>query len=442
MTGMPNPPAPRKQNTIARLARVDGIGFLTEVDVHLRFLPADPDSGITFRRVDLPGCPEVPARIEHVVPRQRRTSIQRGPAVIEMIEHVMAALAGLQVDNCTVELDAPETPGCDGSAAAFVEALQQAGLQAQPRPRKTLRIDRPLSVSEGRAVLAAYPDNSSRLVLSYQLDYQLPIGAQCQFFALEPHTFQSQIAPCRTFLLADEARAMQQAGLGKRLTESDLLIFGPDGPIRNILRFSDECVRHKILDMIGDLALAGADFTGHIVAHRSGHQLNATLVRSLLAELDTPKGSASSSPVLSINQIRDVLPHRYPFLLVDRVLALEPGRSVHAIKNVTVNEPFFQGHWPESPIMPGVLILEAIAQAAGILLVHSVDLTGCAVMIAAIDAVKLRRPVQPGDQLRIDVNARRIGSRVAEVEGTAYVDQHKAAEAHFRFVIVDRQKVA
>jgi UDP-3-O-[3-hydroxymyristoyl] N-acetylglucosamine deacetylase/3-hydroxyacyl-[acyl-carrier-protein] dehydratase len=441
MKYMPSAPA-RNQNTLAGPARVDGIGFLSEADVHLRFLPAPPDTGIVFRRVDLPSTPEIPARIEHVVPRQRRTTIQHGDAAVEMVEHVMAALSGLRVDNCIVELDAPETPGCDGSSQAFAAAIRDAGLVPQPRPRKTLRIDRPLSVRDGPAVLAAYPDESCRLVVSYQLDYQPPIGAQCQFFSLDPETFQTQIAPCRTFLLAEEARAMQKAGLGKRLSESDLLIFGPEGPLKNTLRFPDECVRHKILDMIGDLALAGADFVGHIVAHRSGHQLNATLVRSLLSELDAPKPCPQAAPALSIHQIRDVLPHRYPFLLLDRVLALEPGRSVQAIKNVTVNEPFFQGHWPERPIMPGVLILEAIAQAAGVLLVHSVDLTGCAVMIAGIDAVKLRRPVQPGDQLRIDVNARRIGSRIAEVEGSAFVDNHKAAEAQFRFVVVDRQKVA
>jgi UDP-3-O-[3-hydroxymyristoyl] N-acetylglucosamine deacetylase / 3-hydroxyacyl-[acyl-carrier-protein] dehydratase len=274
----------RCQRTIARDAEVRGVGFLTGADVHLRFRPASSDAGIKFIRADLPGRPQVPAHISHVVPRQRRTTIQNGDAVVEMVEHVMAALAGLRIDNCLIEIDAAETPGCDGSSQAFVEALGEAGVVEQDRPRETLAIDRPVTVREGEATLSAEPGAGDRLVLTYNLDYgpDAPIGRQSRLVDDFPESFREELAPSRTFLLESEAKALREAGIGSRTTASDLLVFGPDGPIDNALRFPDEPVRHKILDMVGDLALIGKDLTGHVVAHRSGHQLNAALVRELL----------------------------------------------------------------------------------------------------------------------------------------------------------------
>lgn len=281
--------SPRKQHTIAREGAVRGVGFLTGADVSVRFRPAAEGAGIVFRRVDLPGGPSVPAHVKYVVPRSRRTAIERGDARVEMVEHVMAALSGLQIDNCLVEIDAGETPGCDGSSRAFVEALTACGTVAQDAPRERLVIREPVTVSDQGATLTARP-GSEDLALSYHLDYgpNNPIGRQDLTVPLSPDTFRDELAASRTFILAEEAEGLRQAGLGNRITEADLLVFGPEGPIGNPLRFSDECVRHKILDLVGDLALAGMDVIGHVEGERSGHMLNARLVRALLDATEIP----------------------------------------------------------------------------------------------------------------------------------------------------------
>jgi UDP-3-O-[3-hydroxymyristoyl] N-acetylglucosamine deacetylase/3-hydroxyacyl-[acyl-carrier-protein] dehydratase len=346
----------------------------------------------------------------------------------------------LRVDNCEIEIDAAETPGCDGSSRAFVEALGRAGSVAQDRPRARLVIDRPVTVHDDGATLTAHPGKTDELVLSYHLDYgrDTPIGRQSLFLPITPESFREELAASRTFILAEEAEGLRRSGLGNRITEADLLVFGPEGPIGNPLRFPDECVRHKILDMVGDLALAGRDLAGHVVAHRSGHALNAALVRKLIeaVERDSPKSSATDPAALDVAGIMKILPHRYPFLLVDRVVSLA-GDHVLALKNISCNEPFFQGHWPGRPIMPGVLIVEALAQAGGILIAQRVDPARTLALIASIDGVKIRRPVVPGDQLLLDVKAARIKSRTAEIQGSAYVGKALAAEAKIRFVLVD-----
>jgi UDP-3-O-[3-hydroxymyristoyl] N-acetylglucosamine deacetylase/3-hydroxyacyl-[acyl-carrier-protein] dehydratase len=436
--------ARRQQRTIARDAGVRGYGFLTGADIGLRFRPADVGSGVVFVRTDLPGCPSVPAHVRHVVDRQRRTTIQNGQASVEMVEHVLAALAGLRIDNCTVEIDGGETPGCDGSSQAFVQALRSAGIVEQDQPREVLTIDCPVTVQEGQATLTAHPGDAERLVLSYNLDYgrRTPIGRQSMFLDISPESFERELAPSRTFLLEAEAIALRQAGIGARTTEADLLIFGPDGPIGNALRYPDECVRHKLLDLVGDLALLSRDLVGHVVAHRSGHQLNAALVRKLLqsVEGECQRGTAASPP--DINAIMRILPHRYPYLLVDRVLELVPGRRVRALKNVTCNEPFFTGHSPGRPIMPGVLIVEALAQAAGVMIAERVNPAERVALIVSIDHVKVRRPVVPGDQLLLEVEALRIKDRTADVRGIARVGDQVAAEAKIRFALVEAQRAA
>jgi UDP-3-O-[3-hydroxymyristoyl] N-acetylglucosamine deacetylase / 3-hydroxyacyl-[acyl-carrier-protein] dehydratase len=436
--------AKRLQRTIARETELKGVGFIFGSDVAMRFRPARADQGVVFVRTDLPERPSVRAHIRHVIPRQRRTTIEHGAARVEMIEHVMAALAGLRIDNCTIEIDSPETPGCDGSSRAFVEALNEAGTVELDRERETLVIDRPVAVREGAAVLAAHPGNGDGLVLGYHLDYgrESPIGSQSLFLDVSPESFRTELATSRTFLLESEANALREAGIGSRTTASDLLIFGEHGVIDNELRYPDECVRHKILDMVGDLALLDKDISGHVVAHRSGHQLNAVLVRKLIEAVERERlVRTSCCPVeetaMDIGTIMKILPHRYPFLLVDRVLAHEPGRRVLALKNVSCNEPFFQGHWPGRPIMPGVLIVEALAQAGGIMIADIIDPRVRAALIVAIDNVKIRRPVVPGDQLRLEVNCLRIKSSMADIHGVARVGDHVAAEAKIRFMTID-----
>lgn len=436
----------RAQNTLARDAEVRGVGFLMGSDVRLRFRPSPANTGVVFARTDLPGSPEIPAHVRHVVPRERRTALQRGEAVVEMVEHVLAALSGLCIDNCRVEIDSAETPGCDGSSLQFTDALRSAGVAQQGERRPVLTIRKPVAIREGKATLTAYPGPDERLVLTYNLDYgqTSPIVRQSHFLELSPDAFAHDIAPSRTFLLAREAEALRQAGIGRRTSTADLLIFGEDGPIGNELRYPNECARHKLLDMVGDFALLGKDISGHIVAHRSGHQLNAELVRELLRleqedADDQPDTAASPGPVLDIGGIMELLPHRYPFLLVDRVLELEAGKRLAAIKNVSCNEPFFMGHWPGRPIMPGVLILEALAQAAGILIAQQFAPSEHVAMIASIDDVKLRRRVTPGDQLTLEIGAYRARSRLVEASGVARVGEQVAAEAKLRFAIVKTQ---
>jgi UDP-3-O-[3-hydroxymyristoyl] N-acetylglucosamine deacetylase/3-hydroxyacyl-[acyl-carrier-protein] dehydratase len=442
--------AMRHERTLARTSAVRGVGFFHGADVAMRFHPAEAGAGITFSRIDLPGAPVLRAHIDNVIPSQRRTTIREGQASVEMIEHVMAAFAGLRIDNCFVEIDAGECPGCDGSSRAYVEAFEKAGIVEQHRKRPVIVLEEPIGIREGDATLAAHPGGNGRLTLSYHLDYgrDTPIRPQSVCLEINPESFRVELADSRTFVLETEANALRAHGIGLRTTPADLLIFGQHGIIDNALRYPDECARHKTLDLLGDLALIGCDLDAFVVAHRSGHHTNATLARKLL-EVTRPASAAragqlpvSKDGLIDIEGIMNLLPHRYPFLLVDRVLELEPGRRVVAIKNVSVNEPFFQGHWPKLPIMPGVLIVEAMAQAAGVLIAASVDQSDRAVVIASIDGVKLRRPVVPGDQLRLEGIGERIKSRSAYVTCRGLVGDSVAAEAKLRFVAIDTERGA
>lgn len=441
----------RPQNTLKEPAELRGVGYIRGSDVHMRFCPAPPDTGVVFARTDLDGSPEIPAHIEYVVPRERRTVLQRGDAVVEMVEHVLAALSGLRIDNCRVEIDASETPGSDGSSREFVEILSAVGTVKQDRPRETLIIRSPVTVKDGRSTLTAHPGVGEKLVLAYNLDYggHTPIGRQSHFVELSPETFATDLAASRTFLLMEEAEALRRSGIGSRATVSDLLIFDSDGPIDNELRFPNECARHKILDMLGDLALLGKDLVGHVVAHRSGHALNAELVRELLKfekdDWSNPDQSPCEEelpPAMDVQAVMKILPHRYPFLLVDRVLSIEPGKSLIALKNVTCNEPYFVGHWPAHPIMPGVLVIEALAQAAGILIGQIFHPSQHVAMIVSIDDVKLRRKVTPGDQLLLEIFSFRSRTKIVEATGIARVGEQVAAEARLRFAVVPTEMAA
>jgi UDP-3-O-acyl N-acetylglucosamine deacetylase len=276
----------RPQRTLARPAEVKGTGFLTGATVRLRFVPAPPDTGAVFVRTDLLARPHVPARIDLVTGTQRRTTLGRPPAQVALVEHVLAALAGLRIDNCFVELDAPEPPGLDGSARRFVDALRAGGTVLQPARRAAWSVERPFVVAQGGATLAIHPADDDELRISYLLDYGpgSPIGRQAHTQVATPERFV-EVASCRTFILESEAAELRRQGLGARTTAADLLVFGRRGPIDNRLRFGNEPARHKVLDLVGDLALLGHDLRGHIVAYRSGHPLNVELVRVLSREL-------------------------------------------------------------------------------------------------------------------------------------------------------------
>jgi UDP-3-O-acyl N-acetylglucosamine deacetylase len=273
----------RSQRTIARPTEVCGTGFLTGAAVHLRFVPAPPSRGVVFVRTDLRPQVEIPARVSHVTGTRRRTTLGHEPARVGLVEHVLAALAGLRIDNCYVELDAPEPPGLDGSARAFVEALLDAGVVAQAERRLIWCVSETVVLLSGGATLAVHPVDHGLLTLSYFLDYGLgaPIARQVHTQTLTPASFASDLAPCRTFILESEAEELRRQGIGVRTTTADLLVFGPHGPIDNRLRFANEPARHKVLDLVGDLSLLGADLCGHVVAYRSGHPVNVELVQSL-----------------------------------------------------------------------------------------------------------------------------------------------------------------
>jgi UDP-3-O-acyl N-acetylglucosamine deacetylase len=279
--------ASRAQRTIAAPAEVAGIGYLTGARVRLRFLPAPPSSGVVFVRADLRSRPQIPAHVSCVTGTQRRTTLGHAPAQVSLVEHVLGALAGLRIDNCVVELDAPEPPGLDGSCQAFVDALYDAELVLQSASRVSWSVDESLLVTAGGATLALHPAEGPGLRMTYFLDYGLtsPIARQSHTIELTPSTFAEQIACCRTFLLEEEAIEMRRQGFGKHTTPRDLVVFGPHGPIDNQLRFANEPARHKVLDMIGDLSLLGADLCGHVIAYRSGHPLNVEMVRALYQRL-------------------------------------------------------------------------------------------------------------------------------------------------------------
>lgn len=277
----------RHQRTIATPVEIRGLGFLTGANVQLCFRPAPPDTGIVFQRIDLKPEVQIPARVESVTGTHRRTTLGKAPAQVELVEHVLAALAGLRIDNCFVELNAPEPPGLDGSSQRFVEALRDAGAVLQPARRTIWAVDTPIVLSHQGATLAVYPSDEDELKISYVLDYGLhsPIGRQVHTQRITPEHFSHEIADCRTFLLETEAVELRRQGLGKRTTPSDLLVFGHAGPIENRVRHANEPARHKVLDLVGDLSLFGHDLRGHLVAYRSGHPLNVELVRALNDQL-------------------------------------------------------------------------------------------------------------------------------------------------------------
>jgi UDP-3-O-[3-hydroxymyristoyl] N-acetylglucosamine deacetylase len=274
----------RKQRTLVAPVMVRGVGYWSGRDVRVEFHPAPADSGIVFVRCDLPGWPLIPARIENRTDTPLRTTLRRGNATVEMVEHIMSALAGMQIDNCEIRVDRPEMPGMDGSSLPFVEAMQAAGIIEQDAPKAQIVIRQVVRHGDEKSWIEARPCCSGKLILQYELDYGSgnPIGRQSLEISLSPKLFHMNLAPSRTFMMQSEANAIKEQGLGRRVTCKDLLIFDADGPIDNQLRFPDECVRHKMLDMVGDLALAGCDLVGRFIAFRSGHRLNAELVKKIM----------------------------------------------------------------------------------------------------------------------------------------------------------------
>lgn len=273
----------RYQRTLAGPADVTGVGFITGTAVRLRVRPAAPHTGVVFARADLPGTPLVPARVAQVTDTRRRTTLGPPAAGVTLVEHVLAALAGLRIDNCQIELDGPEPPGLDGSALGFVRSLSAVGAVNQPARRPILAVTHPVVVCKDGASIGLHPATDDTLRATYTLDYGLtaPIPRQAVTVAVRPDTFARELAGCRTFLLKHEAELLRAQGIGKHLSPKEVLVFDGAGPIDNRVRFADEPARHKLLDLVGDLSLCGFDLAGHVVAYRSGHSLNVDLATRL-----------------------------------------------------------------------------------------------------------------------------------------------------------------
>ena len=421
------------QRTIGREVTISGISLHLGSESCLTFKPAPPDSGVVFVRTDLPGSPVIRAGISNAVDGVvRRTSVGSAGAMIHTIEHVLAALAGLGIHNVTIETNAPEPPAVDGSALPFVEILKDAEIVEQNMPLQELKITEMLSVSHEDRELVIVPDESCKITYAFKLDGPTPI-AQLVSLEFSEDSFVNEIAPARTFCFQREVEALKAQGLGKGGDSSNVVIINDDGTSDHPSRLQDEMARHKILDIIGDLYLLGVIPRGHIIAVKSGHDLNTQLIQKI-AESHLRGGRMSNTPTklpLEVNDIKRILPHRYPFLMLDRVIELEEGKMAVAIKNVTVNEPFFQGHFPQQPIMPGMLQIEAMAQLAGILLRLNSEDEDSLGMFRTVDKLKFRRQVVPGDQLRLEVRVLRRRSNIARFSGQALVDGEIVCEGEF-----------
>lgn len=427
----------RPQRTVQRDGSLRGRALHSGAEVEVRVRPAPPDTGVVFVRTDLPGAPRVPADVAHVVPTDHRTLLRGdGGATVETVEHLLACCTGLRLDNLVVELSGPELPGMDGSAKPFADLLDGLGAVDQASPRRTLRLDAPtdLSFDDGAKWTSAAP-RAGGLRVSYT--YAAPAHVQTASFVLHPVTFRDAIAPARTFVHEAHVEAARAAGQGRGATEDNTVVLLPDGGTRRPLRFPDECARHKLLDLLGDLFLLGADVEADLRAHRTGHRQNAALVERLRA-VGVPVDARPAA--LDHLQIRRILPHRYPMLLVDRVLEIEGFQRAVGLKNVTLNEPWFVGHYPEQPIMPGVLLVEAMAQLGGLLLLRKLELTGRLPVLLSIDRVKFRRAVLPGDQVRLEAETVRLASGRGRVQGRALVQGQLAAEARLNFALTQEPR--
>jgi UDP-3-O-[3-hydroxymyristoyl] N-acetylglucosamine deacetylase/3-hydroxyacyl-[acyl-carrier-protein] dehydratase len=426
------------RRTIAREVSLDGIGLHLGAACRLTFRPAPSGSGVVFRRSDLPNKPTIPALAERAVLTERRTQLGEDPVSVHTCEHVLAAVAGCEIDDLEIELDAAEPPIMDGSASAFVDALDRAGIVEHPGEVRRLRLSRAVRVVDGESVYEATPASDLRLDVS--IDFPHPvIGAQRGCYRVDPATFRGQLAAARTFGFVREVEALRAKGLIQGASLDNAVVLDENAVINAPVRWPDEFVRHKALDCVGDLALAGARVRANITAVKPSHRGTVLLVRAMNeASVTEPSKTDNTGTRMEVDEIMKVLAHRYPFLLVDRSLEKSEKRVV-GLKNVTINEPFFQGHFPGHPIMPGVLIVEAMAQVGGMLLMGAVpNPENKLVYFTTLNDVKWRRPVKPGDQLIFELELLQVRGMMCKMKGVAKVDGNLVCEAEMGAVVRDK----
>ena len=470
-------PGPRRQ-TIARPVTLEGIGLHLGLHCRITFRPAPEGTGVVFRRVDLPGAPEVGARVQNAALSERRTQLVGASpgADLHTVEHVLAAVVATDMDDLIIDMDGPEPPVLDGSAGPFFEALVSAGVAQGSRPAEYLELSESVRVIDGASVYEAHPASDLRLEVTIDFPHPL-IGRQHGRYVVDRAAFGRELAGARTFGFTHEVEELRAKGLIQGASTTNAVVLGESGLIDATLRWPDEFVRHKAMDCVGDLALAGCRVRAHVTALRPSHRGTITLVREMMraahgAAAATPRDSgvvtraeeseagraaatvertdgrqerrmvnATKEPkqVMMVDELMKVIPHRYPFLFVDRILEVEEGKRIVGIKNVTINEPYFEGHFPGHPIMPGVLIIEAMAQVGGVLLMGDMtESESKVVYFMSLDNVKFRRPVRPGDQIRFEVEIAQIRGRVCKMRGVARVEGDVVAEADMAAMVRDR----
>jgi len=423
-----------RQRTVSRPVTLEGAGLHRGEPAALTFSPADVGTGLRFRRTDLEGSPVVPATLDHVVDTELGTALGSGEVRVSTVEHVLAALVALRIDNAVMDLSGPEVPIRDGSFADYVSALGEAGQTEQDAEARVIAVTDPVAHSgdSGQSYVATA---SEALRISATIDFQhASIGRQFGSFLIDAAGFQADIAAARTFGFKADAEALRARGLALGASLDNTVVLDESGVMNGALRFDDEFLRHKVGDVVGDLALLGARVEAHIVAERPSHRGNVDFARALAAH----DRRTSRRSLMDTSRIMDVLPHRYPMLLVDRITEVVAGERIVGIKNVTINEPFFQGHYPGHPIMPGVLIVEAMAQTGGLLLMDEVEDANKVVYFMTMDQVKFRRPVTPGDTLVLELEVVQFRRGVCKMRGRAFVEGALAAEAEFMARIMDK----
>jgi UDP-3-O-[3-hydroxymyristoyl] N-acetylglucosamine deacetylase/3-hydroxyacyl-[acyl-carrier-protein] dehydratase len=440
-----------KQRTLAREVSIKGNALHTGDAVNLTMKPAPVNTGIVFKRMDLNGAPEIKPRVDLITDLVRATTIQSGHAKIHTVEHVLSALHGCGIDNVMVEMDASEPPIMDGSAKPYVDLIIAGDPVEQEVEREYFTLDSAVSVTRGQSSIIALPCDELKISCTSADDRG--IHTQHLSLSIDPDVYMTQIAAARTFTIYEDIEELVKLGKIKGGSLDCAVVIRGDKIIsKEGLRFKDEFVRHKILDIIGDVTLLGAPLKAHIIATRPGHAINAELTKALAAKLEEKRKGPKKKPrpsmvlphetELDIRRIIDTLPHRYPFIMVDRVVEFIGDDALVAIKNVSINEPFFQGHFPGNPVMPGVLQLEAMAQAGGILMLRRGTAEGKTTLLMSADRVKFRKPVRPGDQLIINAKLTKTrGLKLATTEVNCTVDGQVVSSAELMFAIIDSSEV-
>lgn len=437
-----------KQRSILREVSVKGPSLHTGDKTQLTLKPAPANSGITIRRIDLHDKPVIKPHVSQVTDLVRATTLASGHAKVHTVEHVLAALHGMGIDNVEIEMDASEPPILDGSSKGWVNLILEGEPVEQDADREYFVLDQPISVTKGNSSIIALPYDGFKISCTSADDRG--IHTQHLTIDIDPDVFATQIAAARTFTVYEDIEELLKLGKIKGGSLENAIVLKDDKIMsKEPLRFDDELVRHKILDVIGDVLLLGKPLKAHIVAVRPGHAVNAELTTKLaerMAELAEGRKKPAEKPKtakieeetqLDIRRVIETLPHRYPFLMVDRVVEFRGEDELTAIKNVTINEPFFQGHYPGQPIMPGVLQVEAMAQASGILMLRKINQEGKTAVFMSVDKVKWRRKVIPGDQLRIDVKLLKImRNKIGTASATCYVGDEVASSGELKFMIL------